>query len=1339
MAADVVVELEPANSCCAVLKERYSKMEEKRNALRQAVKLLEHQIDKFQTENLNLKKAYEEEKSRVEIERKGKMKEAAVIENEISNLKSEATSSQKTGGLRDQEVTLLQTRVSEEKAEINRLKELLEKERKRGDSGRKKAKTEKKKAAAAWKIVRTEKGLADIERKRAEDIMLRLKSFTPEANEARSKLACEEEPNRGLVAEKKKKCADSKVAKAEKQTKRAEADKKKNEKSHADNLFQKLEEQRQRKEALQKEINELVSARKMDNAHIFPSDNNITTETAKVKLLKKELKLEKMQVKHAKRMAELEKVRTNLLQQEVCRLKKEGTQFLHSLDILEGCFSHSNGGIDDLAKNDNFIKHRSLNLKRKLLGLEPCDLYCQCEKELLKACVRTMDDFDHYIPTLTAPLIPVSGRSYIEPISCIGSELESLLGGPTRNKLQNPATSTTTSFSDRQMVGSQGRGAISVTTSAKLAEEKSKLGPAIPRLSGEVTKLRYNENVGVVNENIVRGRVHKEVKNPCLTSNNHDRIKVIGGVPELGRKRKRIQDSVESIAHLYSEDKMLRLQMEEKLSALQDMLNLKNSKPAAILSQSDRKSIALGEGRCPVSKSQDDLDAKHYRTNKKREMSRKQKFNLQQCGNSDEQKQADKLEAKGREDANVCIRVGPLGDHLIGTVQAFREKKVDSVRNSQESEICFEDMPIRNYLKLLDLDNAVDEKRCSIAMEMPLSPTLPEIEFPSLVASEIDNSKYLVEESFYRGLSNEKDNFLPSFSFDVIDVEIDSNRLNFNICGTTDGPLLHKIKGPVHSFEELDNNEKDSCNATNVGKTFDHKIWESGAEMDVAKKIPVSGNEGAQVPCASNFIATHENFPKYCIVFSDSKDSSSISRIFCATRTCITRSLNFRNFMTQDSTLCSDSFAAHIKGVISDVETICSFGELCQLDLLLRLIEDFLIDRKLLEYNVVSSEPLIPCDARSSIFLLGGEPISVSSKTATVDQLVAGGIILASICAAVDHIGFICEASYNILRKHKCDSSMMLKVLHVFAYICGKKYFTLSKYRLIMTSMKSVVSLLERRNESVVPISSSSRPSVSGNRPEFPPCAKCPFSNGAVSVDKVIWLLLERLQNYAVSGIKHQHLIKSVNSSNYRFPLHMEGDERSPEHEEVLCVYDMDCDASCSLYKYGRHATLQSNSVADWNLCNFSDILSLMELVACNMSWDWTWNNIIPQLFKILESCNSEQFSAAILILLGQLGRLGVDASGDEQMGVEDLRCRLSSLLCQNTSRKVGLPTQFATVTALIGLLSLDFGESIQSNLELPALTSKPGHSYIIRKWFSLLSNEQKSLSFSLFQSAVLH
>ncbi|KAF8413438.1 hypothetical protein HHK36_001421 [Tetracentron sinense] len=199
MAADVVVAPESAKSCCAVLKERYSKLEEKRNALRQAVKLLEHEIDKFQTKNLNLKKSYEEEKARADTEREEKLKEVAVrvvLENEISNLKEGRNYS---------------------------MKELLQKERQRGDSERKKAEAEKKKAAEAWEIVEAEKS---------------------KAKEERGLLILKGKGLRKVFLEEQRKCV--------------EANRKKtvDEKSCADNLSQQLEEERRRHAALQKEINE---------------------------------------------------------------------------------------------------------------------------------------------------------------------------------------------------------------------------------------------------------------------------------------------------------------------------------------------------------------------------------------------------------------------------------------------------------------------------------------------------------------------------------------------------------------------------------------------------------------------------------------------------------------------------------------------------------------------------------------------------------------------------------------------------------------------------------------------------------------------------------------------------------------------------------------------------------------------------------------------------------------------------------------------------------------------------------------------------------------------------
>ena len=72
-----------------------------------------------------------------------------------------------------------------------------------------------------------------------------------------------------------------------------------------------------------------------------------------------------------------------------------------------------------------------------------------------------------------------------------------------------------------------------------------------------------------------------------------------------------------------------------------------------------------------------------------------------------------------------------------------------------------------------------------------------------------------------------------------------------------------------------------------------------------------------------------------------------------------------------------------------------------------------------------------------------------SDEIASADLLVAGSIILGSICPATDRAGFMCEVVYNILRMHKYDTSVVLVIFHVFAYMGGNAIFTLRNYSLI--------------------------------------------------------------------------------------------------------------------------------------------------------------------------------------------------------------------------------------------------------------------------------------------------
>ena len=81
------------------------------------------------------------------------------------------------------------------------------------------------------------------------------------------------------------------------------------------------------------------------------------------------------------------------------------------------------------------------------------------------------------------------------------------------------------------------------------------------------------------------------------------------------------------------------------------------------------------------------------------------------------------------------------------------------------------------------------------------------------------------------------------------------------------------------------------------------------------------------------------------------------------------------------------------------------------------------------------------------------------------------------------------------------------------------------------------------------------------------------------------------------------------------------------------------------------------------------------------------------------------------------------------------MRVKLSAFLWRETTIRAGLPIQLATVTALFGLISLDFGKVIVDNVKLPVMSGQFVAADLIRNWFSLLSEEQRAMSIRFFQS----
>ncbi|KAJ4702918.1 putative Maternal effect embryo arrest 22 [Melia azedarach] len=1484
MAANVAEKQEPLiNPCCRVWRDRYLLYHEKRNALNKAVKLLEPRLDKLEAENLSLKKACEEERSRAQVEQDRREKESAarvLLENEISALKSEISMLQQKSGsdarsIREQE--LLEIRIGEGEKKIERLKEVLEKEKARADLEKKNAQVEKKNAAEAWKCVEAEKGKANeerrhanIEAKKAEKCRLQLETLRKEADGAKSKLISEasksEEIRKSFEAEKQKvnkerKRADSEMAKVEEQRKLAEASRKQaeEEKCRSEIFSQQLEEARQRIGELQKEIQDLMSrysgktrvgnpdksrdavfskmnngcrldrlervggdlnlgleivkfnetskgvevgkekaisekklsnseivksqghrkladlnrkktmedsfsadqqslqfeeargridelqnhihylrsSRKASEASAVPPDQYLVRDSEKVKLLKKQLKFEKMQGKHAKKVAKWEKNRNSILRQELRRLKLDFVQFLHRLDVVDKCFSPNAEGIDNLGREKvrDCSNMQILKLKEKLYDVEPLQMYLQCKNELPKPCCMDVAAASPLRETLQhiAPSLSLAGGICSESISGIDSKdpkLESLLGGSSRKMLQSCAiNSSSASFSDRQLMGSQGRG--SVTTSSKLIEESLNAQGTNSSVSGEVNRMRCDGKLALDAENSVR---------------SPPRIGGTGKTNGSSRKRKRILDVIESIELLHSEDRKLHSQIEEKLSDLYSAVNKQTSK-------------LLEEGNYAVHNLQDISYLKHERLPKKKKVSHKE--NLGPLFDGGEPKGTQHVGSKVHDDARVFKQISKPSHDLIGTAQAWTEGISDSDISHLETLMNFDEGTTGDYMKLLDLDNPVDEECYRTAMEMPLSPTLPEIEFRAVETSVSDKFEPLLEERLYGGLSEETKNLVLSHGYDVINVEIISNEMNNNASENSHNSLLYKNEGPLDSCDAKVNHVNVFCSTVQAEKACDNQAQDFEVE-GIVSDLCRSGDEGVKFAFESELGPAHDNIPEYLVVFHNIKEKDSISRILRATKTCKERCslavqtewilqkillalrmeehllsrekacvffslllLNFStaawenatNSLNSNIVRCLDSFASHVTAVMSNAEARSVFDKLC-LDELLGLIEDFLVDGEIMQCTNVSSETMNRCDSKINIFL-DGVNVTLSVEAASAAQLVAGSIILASISAATDQIGFICEASYNIFRMRQSDTSLVLMILHIFAYLGGEKIFTSRKYYLTMTMLKSVITCLEGGCLSVGACSSISSSEV---RAKFHPCAECPFSKDAVSVEIAMSLLLEKLWSYAVSGT--MNLLPHEDQAEQSFP-------------DPYCLRDVNCGASCLLNKC-EMPSFQSNAVVDMTLCHATDVLSLVELLAYIMRWEWTCTTVVPELLRLLESPTAESFTIAIVILLSQLGRLGVDACGYEDKNVEILRNRLSAFLERETTSRAGLPLQIASVSALLGLLSLDFDQINQINTMCPSTASQSVSTDTIRKWFSSLSNENKALSFSLLQSSAL-
>ncbi|KAL1560410.1 myosin-10-like [Salvia divinorum] len=1038
------------------------------------------------------------------------------------------------------------------------------------------------------------------------------------------------EKDHTIIREKKR--ADSAKKRAKKQRKVAEEHKKMSmeQKHRADQLSVQLENYKLRLEGLQKKMQEFISRR--NYADISPITNNdIIFETDTVGLLKNQLELEKLLVKHAKQATKIEAFRNKVLEQELCRLKQESLKFQQHLNKLDKSFLNGSGGIDQLKKIGG------QTTEREILGI----------------------DGDHR-----------------RLMSGIDSRMDPPYRGSNQKILQGSALySSSASFSDRPLVGSQERDTLSIMTSANLGEDVANFTPKI------FDEMQNKQNVS---------KADNRSRTPLKDSSSKRRAVL--------REKKRILGAAKPVENLYVTGEKLQQQMSEKLPLLHDIRNDQMDEP--------REESLKG------------TLTELFRPLKKRKTSSEGTViihHLQDSGQS-----------KGIPDSNInnsdaCIPASSPGSDAVRSDLVLRDG-TNNILGHNLPTPDFDQMVTGDYMKLLEMDNAADEESYCRAIARPLSPTLPGVEVVS--------SEMLVCRSSQEGLPNVS-------SYTVIETEKNLTSVVSN--------------GSVPSLLQTEHNSVDFLKDTTplaASDTHYQEIHVSSRKLGMPY-LSGSGNKVTIESCENGSASSCGETPKFLILSSDNKNISSILRILqtiCSCmpqcsfdhsvemfiqnvihilskvkdlstreKACVFLSLilpeiselglkNLTNGLGGNFVQAVGSVSILFNSALSDPSLRRMAMESCGFLELLAIIENFLHQSRVFVYGGVSAESEFHVSSKLNL-ILNDNHIMLLEVAASAHLLVAGGSLLASLCSAVDDIGYVCEISYSIIRMQKLDRPVMLAILHVFALICGSKYFTLQQYSVAMSVVKSVVMFLEEQTVSANSISLSQ--SDVRNPSSMLVCTHCPFSAGAVSVEDAAVMLLENLQKQCRCGLWPQDSLSLVNLLFPTLPLHEEGGKEVSGSGEVAL----------------------SSLACDENSCNFLDIISLFELLASVMNWDWTSDHLIGQICEYLELHLTEGFSAAIIILLGQLGRIGAGAAGYEDPGVRKLRDWFSKFAQEITFKRLSIFVQAALITSLLGVTPIKFEEIAEGKTETPAAVSSQSIPYsFVREWFSSLSHEQQSL-----------
>ncbi|TVU34986.1 hypothetical protein EJB05_16846 [Eragrostis curvula] len=1367
------------NPCCAKLWKKYQKLEKGRALLREAVSLLQNGNDKLQKENAELSKVCKEERLRgdsAEAARETESDARERLEKEIIELKSQNSALQQTQNVCSNDNELI--RISELEEENRKLKQVLGEERKKITSEKKKVDEEKSKALEMQKILRSEtqkseeyRRVADTERKVAGDWRVSCERLRSEVNEVRAQLTAQiqktEEALKSVEAEKlklsrEKKRADSEKSLAEKNKTLFEAERKKvtqekkradnllakleeqkklnedlrtsiqverknavEEKKRADNLFRELEEERKRSECLLRKPNELGNVRDVvSSGKCGRLLGDRASESANVKLLKEKLKLKKGQLKHARNVAKLDKAKNALIRREFQRIRQDWMQLLSRFNMLD---DHLAGGIEGIHALTELKKHPEIHgLEQRLLPNDPVAApYIGLQAGMVPFGSSIPREYTSYQLPRESCTRPVSGTS---------SELGPPLGSSLRTKSKcHPRSSFPTSISDEKFMGSQGKDNLLVSSSTDIRGKHNSI-PKRP-LKDRFDTMRQED------------RVLSLEALKSLSGGTEVTDRTLGGA----RKRKRTKQSLESNACLSSKHDVLHSKSKAHAVTLNDILAYKDDRSGLqhgnnimpcvtegdmenckrkYLSIADRSAPPAEGNACSGSRMSsllsfeekmsgnclkllsldNDADEEKYRLAMERPLSP----NLPSI--RPRRTKARAPEEPHSFDGDAVNDCAASGSNAIGINMST---KILEAKRHTIQKLTQNDIQLGTSSKIMEWDNgfkllpATDKSDAAVNISCNAELVgVPTNASSSRVSME-DNVRNNVASSVVEA-ANISTSVLPQNSCSDnpnsslhswhLCKEVPEKTSSHQICDRSSDPGLHfgtsKAKG---SKPGLDSNS-----------ILGHHCESLKAPMHLV------GFMGMKRSSIENIVRYWEKLISEAgkVSMEASIDGPSLKRVSTEPLLHIDEKVSLIfSLMLRDIGFTAEPFAnghysspALSLNANSYVEVRWDFLQNDQLNVLISLIEDFLRNKEVMEcrnlgQKVSDSRKYHNQDDRTDILLC--------TKPATMNQFISACILLGSICAKADRADIILEVSYKVVQMGKSNLSWTLLALHVFGSVCGDKFFIPKSGSFLVTAIRLIVLLLERKDTSVCLVSSY----IQTNMPRLPSCAQCPFDVDTVSVDVFISSLLDEL---ALCSLLWNNRASS--------------DETIAMCSTHLgsCGLEINCGESCNIFKQGKLAEDSHSCPGRIDLCYFTELISLLELFGIYMSCDWTYNNVVIRLLKILESCTCEEYAAALLVLVGQLGRFFIDDVGYEQRAVSELRDKLSLLMGTSFMKSVSVTVQFSAIGALLIFLPLPFADVVATRSR-PLSGPFVLQARQISDWFLQLSKEHQSLACSFF------